>query len=415
MAALEEKQEEKPNYIPGGAPSNIPQNQTAASSDTARTEVTTAAKPGFIDKAKSKLKSAWNTVKTTASDLADKAAKQQDANAAAATAGHTTGGGTIDTNAEVLKDTDKGKNLVEAETKGMNTLEQTEEEKQANQAISPTKQEETPKQEDKTNVETEDDISQIESSTSETGIDPENEDPDVAKQQGQDLIEEMKKKGLINISEDGKISFAKLDTGNKPLIMKALTALSVAAAIATGGAIPPINVYKLSGAQEDEEMLRSQYTNMMNQYGSALGKVMAQQDTSRGISKKEQEEIGESSAVLAGDKYRDKLSTDSALQLQDNEAKNQLKLMNQGHANQTDMAKLLYEQGLHKDAERLAYMKSDPEFNKVLQDKKFLDDYAKMIRRTEGTAAADDFLRRAGSAVNTASTAVNTVTNAVKP
>ena len=100
MAALEEKQEEKPNYIPGGAPSNIPQNQTAASNDTARTEVTTAAKPGFIDKAKNKLKSAWNTVKTTASDLA----KQQDANAAAATAGHTTGGGTIDTNAEVLKD-----------------------------------------------------------------------------------------------------------------------------------------------------------------------------------------------------------------------------------------------------------------------------------------------------------------------
>lgn len=269
------------------------------------------------------------------------------------------------------------------------------------------------------------------------GVNP-NSTPQDAQVQVQDIIKQLQESGLMTI-KDGKVSFAKLQPTTKGTIAKLLTGLSIAATIATGGALPPLNFMKITGADKDEELQMQQYQKFMDNITSKYGDLIAKgsqaslgSDTASAMGKSEYQTSGQEAAVkgqteaskelakseneFAKDfaSYKSQLDDDSYALQRQIDLENELKTMIQAHANQKDLARYLADIDIMKEPQKLAYMYRDPQIRQVLQDGKFRDELARMTKAQGGTTRADDVWNKidksAGIVGNVADTVMNVAT-----
>ena len=266
------------------------------------------------------------------------------------------------------------------------------------------------------------------------GVNP-NSTPQDAQVQVQDIIKQLQESGLMTI-KDGKVSFAKLQPTTKGTIAKLLTGLSIAATIATGGALPPLNFMKITGADKDEELQMQQYQKFMDNITSKYGDLIAKgsqaslgSDTNSAMGKSEYQTSGQEAAVkgqteaskeLAKSEnefakdfaaYKSQLDDDSYALQRQIDLENELKTMIQAHANQKDLARYLADIDIMKEPQKLAYMYRDPQIRQVLQDGKFRDELARMTKAQGGTTRADDVWNKIDKTANVAGNVVDTVMN----
>lgn len=97
--------------------------------------------------------------------------------------------------------------------------------------------------------------------------------PETPEQARETLFEYAKSQGLVTIGEDGKIDFAKLKMTPKSIISKIGSVLSALLTMASGGAIPPINFYKLSNAEQEDQARLKLYDDLMNNIAKEQGAV----------------------------------------------------------------------------------------------------------------------------------------------
>lgn len=266
------------------------------------------------------------------------------------------------------------------------------------------------------------------------GVNP-NATPQDAKVQVQDIIKQLQESGLMTI-KDGKVSFAKLQPTTKGTIAKLLTGLSIAATIATGGALPPLNFMKITGADKDEELQMQQYQKFMNNITSKYGDLIAKGSqaslpggTNSKLGEAEYQTSGQEAATKGQTEaskelaqaenefakdfaaYKSQLDDDSYALQRQIDLENELKTMIQAHANQKDLARYLADIDIMKEPQKLAYMYRDPEIRQVLQDGKFRDELARMTKAQGGTTRADDVWNKVDKTVGIIRNAADTLTN----
>lgn len=229
-----------------------------------------------------------------------------------------------------------------------------------------------------TNINSESESIAVEEEARQNGVDPD-ATPEEAKGAVQSVIDSLGKLGISY--KDGKVSFPKLDTGKMGAISSALTALSVAAAIATGGAVPPMNFKKLLVNEKKEDAYIDAYRNLMDKVSSAAG-----EDITKGrqaeIGEDTREEMGKAGEQIAGTEYKDELSTNSALKLAKEQTDNAIRAAKAQHMNNKDMAELIFSQDVRKAGEQLKVLKN--EYPDIYNDKEFLKQYATMIGAQNG-------------------------------
>lgn len=126
------------------------------------------------------------------------------------------------------------------------------------------------------------------------------------------LLEYATKNGLVTINEDGTIDFAKLKTTPKSVISRIGSVLSALLTMASGGAIPPVNFYKLSNAEQEDQARIKLYDDLMNNIAKEQGAVESDK-VRAGQSKEEAEEAGYNRFMASGEGARMKADLDAAL------------------------------------------------------------------------------------------------------
>ena len=136
--------------------------------------------------------------------------------------------------------------------------------------------------------------------------------PETPEQAKKTLLEYATSQGLVTIGEDGKIDFAKLKMTPKSVISKIGSVLSALLTMASGGAIPPINFYKLSNAEQEDQARVKLYEDLMNNIAAEKGAVEA--DTVRaGQDVTEAEAAGYNRFMASGEGARMKKELDTTL------------------------------------------------------------------------------------------------------
>lgn len=273
--------------------------------------------------------------------------------------------------------------------------------------------------------------------------------PEEGMQTVKDVMKQFQDSGLFEFTEDGKVKFKGIET-TKPTarenISRLFTVLSIAATIATGGALPPLNFMKLTGAEEDKEnrdLQRRQYEQFMNNISNKLGDALAGTIKSKGLSKDTKEDIGETEHTTSGAKaaakynqefqekiknmdkdaqkelmeYKSNLDDDSREMAAQRDFERQIILLHETSKTnlefQQAMAEFLNELDIKKVPAMIAYAATNPEMKGILT-RENLDTYAKMQRAVGGTTTADKVLddvnKITGAAKNVVDTAMNVAT-----
>ena len=173
---------------------------------------------------------------------------------------------------------DKGKSPIE-EGKGKETFEKADKEiapRHESVGIAPKMHEEKPKEaepekptepvEDNSEKEVDEEVG----NDKEVSAAIESKDPVEAKEA---LINYLTKKGLVKISDNGTIDFGRLKQTKGSIFSRIGTVASMLLAVATGGAIPPINFYKLSGMEDEDKKRQELYQNLMDNLAETAGQV----------------------------------------------------------------------------------------------------------------------------------------------
>lgn len=229
-----------------------------------------------------------------------------------------------------------------------------------------------------TNINSESEAIAMEEEARQQGVDPD-ATPEEAKGAVDSVINSLAKIGVTY--KDGKVSFPKLDTGKMGAISSALTALSVAAAIATGGAVPPMNFKKLLVNEKKEDAYINAYQGLMNQISDAAGKDITKSREAE-IDESTRKEMGKAGEQIAGTEYKDELGTNSALKLAKEQTDNAIRAAKAQHLNQKDLANMIYNQDIRRSAEQLKVMKND--YPELYNDKEFLKSYATLVGAQNG-------------------------------
>ena len=229
-----------------------------------------------------------------------------------------------------------------------------------------------------TNIDSESEAIAMEEEARQQGVDPD-ATPEEAKGAVDSVINSLAKIGVTY--KDGKVSFPKLDTGKMGAISSALTALSVAAAIATGGAVPPMNFKKLLVNEKKEDAYINAYQGLMNQISDAAGKDITKSREAE-IDESTRKEMGKAGEQIEGTEYKDELSTNSALRLAKEQTDNAIRAAKANHMNQKDLASHIFNQDVRRGAEQLKVIKND--YPELYNDKEFLRNYATLVGSQNG-------------------------------
>lgn len=98
----------------------------------------------------------------------------------------------------------------------------------------------------------------------------ETKDPNSAKEA---TLNYLMKKGLVKINDDGSIDFGRLKQTPSSIFSRIGTVISALLAVMTGGAIPPVNFYKLSGMEDEDKKRQELYQNLMDNLAETAGQV----------------------------------------------------------------------------------------------------------------------------------------------
>ena len=272
-------------------------------------------------------------------------------------------------------------------------------------------------------------------------------DPEEAKIDVKSIIQMLSKDGIVKIDpETGKISFADLQLSKKPMLPKIMSALSVAATVLSGGALPPINFMKLSDSYQDavkkDEAMLEQYNNLVQKLSEKYGDIIAKanqanvgDDDLKKIGNSEylaSEQSGKDAADTESEKqlaefennlqkdyakYENDIKTDSELKLKAKDHEYEMIRLYQTEANAEQMASLLNDLEIKKEPEKLLYMFNElnntPEGQKMLQDKEYWDEVARIYKSNNGITRADDALNKAGKIVDTGVDVINGIRSMV--
>lgn len=271
--------------------------------------------------------------------------------------------------------------------------------------------------------------------------------PEEGVQTVKDVMKQLQDSGLFEFTEDGKVKFKGIET-TKPTtrenISRLFTVLSIAATIATGGALPPLNFMKLTGAEEDKEnrdLQRKQYEQFMNNISNKLGDALAGTIKSKSLTKDTSEGIGETEYSTSGAKaaakdnqefqekikgmdkdiqkelmaYKSELDDDSREKAAQNDFERQIKLLHETSKTnlefQQAMAEFLNELDVKKVPAMIAYAATNPEMKGILT-RKNLDLYAKMQKAVGGTTTLDKVLDNTSKITGAFSNVADTLMNA---
>lgn len=127
--------------------------------------------------------------------------------------------------------------------------------------------------------------------------------PETPEDAEETLLNYATKNGLVTINEDGTIDFAKLKTTPKSVISRIGSVLSALLTMASGGAIPPVNFYRLSNAEQEDQARLKLYDDLMNNIAKEQGAVGADK-VRAGQSKEDAEEAGYRRFMASGEGAR---------------------------------------------------------------------------------------------------------------
>lgn len=259
-----------------------------------------------------------------------------------------------------------------------------------------------------TNIESEEEANEVEEEARNNGVDPD-ASPEEAKGAVRSVIDSLDKLGIRY--ENGKISFPKLDTGKMGAISSALTALSVAAAVMSGGAIPPMNFKKLLVNEKKEEAYIRAYDTLMTRISEAAGTDLTKSREAE-IEEGTRQEMGKAGEQIAGTEYKDELSTNSALKLAKEQTDQAIRAAKVSHMNQKDLASHIFNQDVRRGAEQLKVIKN--EYPELYNDKEFLKEYATLVGAQNGLTPNRMRAMTAQDWANVAKTGVNIGTDIVE-
>lgn len=360
-----------------------------------------------------------------------------------------------ETRVDVETETPKGKEIVD---KAVDKIENKKPEEPPKEAVktevNSTVPSETPEpseapseEADLTSLEVgEDDMdsqNQVLQAAEEAGLSPDST-PEEGMQTVKDVMKQLQDSGLFEFTEDGKVKFKGIET-TKPTarenISRLFTVLSIAATIATGGALPPLNFMKLTGADEDKEnrdLQRRQYEQFMNNISSKLGDALAGTIKSKSLSKDTSEGIGKTEYATSGAKaatkdnqefqekikgmdkdiqkelmaYKSELDDDSREMAAQNDFERQIKLLRETSKTnlefQQAMAEFLNELDVKKVPAMIAYAATNPEMKGILT-RENLDQYAKMQKAVGGTTTLDKVLDNTSKITGAVGNVANTI------
>lgn len=137
--------------------------------------------------------------------------------------------------------------------------------------------------------------------------------PETPKDAKETLLNYATKNGLVTINEDGTLDFAKLKTTPKSVISRIGSVLSALLTMASGGAIPPVNFYKLSNAEQEDQARLKLYDDLMNNIAKEQGAVESDK-VRAGQSKEEAEEAGYNRFMASGEGARMQKELDATLE-----------------------------------------------------------------------------------------------------
>ena len=100
----------------------------------------------------------------------------------------------------------------------------------------------------------------------------ETKDPNAAKEA---MLNYLSKNNLVKINENGTIDFGRLKQTPGSIFSRIGTVLSALLAVATGGAIPPVNFYRLSGMEAEDTERQKLFGNLMNELAKTSGEIGA--------------------------------------------------------------------------------------------------------------------------------------------
>ena len=284
---------------------------------------------------------------------------------------------------------------------------------------------------------------QVLQAAEEAGLSPDST-PEEGMQTVKDVMKQLQDSGLFEFTEDGKVKFKGIET-TKPTtrenISRLFTVLSIAATIATGGALPPLNFMKLTGADEDKEnrdLQRRQYEQFMNNISNKLGDTLAGTIKSKSLSKDTAEKIGKIEYATSGAKaatkdnqefqekikgmdkdiqkdlmaYKSQLDDDSREMAAQKDFERQIQMLHETSKTnlefQKAMAEYLNELDIKKAPAMIAYASTNPEMKGILT-RENLDLYAKMQKAVGGTTTLDKVMDNIGKGAGILGNAASTV------
>lgn len=253
------------------------------------------------------------------------------------------------------------------------------------------------------------------------GVSPQDVDtPEGAKGEMSRLVERLAETGLFKVGEDGRITFIGMDMEpNKrrkaaSILGKAATAISIIGALATGGAIPPMNLTNAFLNEDDTKAYDAkiqQMTNTINQVvGSAVQKEAIKDQT------KAQLTLGDIDRQFQ-ERMADKQYAQEYKMAMQN-FKNQLEMTNVNFDNQKEMAELLHDlqtsftgdqmSATVAAAKALKESVSDDEFKRIMKT------LANYNASNAGTTPMQQGLKTFQMVGDAVMSPVNAVTNIIK-
>lgn len=156
----------------------------------------------------------------------------------------------------------------------------------------------------------------------------ETKDPNDAKEA---TLNYLTKKGLVKINADGSIDFGRLKQTPSSIFSRVGTVLSALLSVMTGGAIPPVNFYKLSGMEGEDEERKKLYQNLMSKLAETSGQIASTKEKAT-QSPEEAEKAGEYDYKASGAYAKDMQGL-----------KNTIETMRESNANAKDYAEYMIE------------------------------------------------------------------------